>query len=166
MLLMAGKCGAANRKLVNYARQTVGGGLYRSADGGRTWKNLYRCYIRAIWVDPANAQHIVAGPADGVSRNGPIEESYDGGQTWHLVSDGMRSAPWSRHMVERLGRKLPSHALFRYVQRVHSSTITHVSVSPPFHPARPDFPDTVGDHSISPSISLFVIIERNKLNRN
>jgi photosystem II stability/assembly factor-like uncharacterized protein len=79
----------------------TGGGLYRSADGGRNWKNIYRCYIRAIWVDPANAQHIIAGPADGVSRNGRIEESYDGGQTWHLASDGMMPAPWSRHMVER-----------------------------------------------------------------
>lgn len=39
--------------------------------------------------------------ADGVSRNGRIEESYDGGQTWHLASDGMMSASWSRHMVER-----------------------------------------------------------------
>ena len=79
----------------------TGGGLYRSADGGRNWKNLYRCYIRAIWVDPANAQHMIAGPADGVSRNGRIEESYDGGQSWQLASDGMMPAPWSRHMVER-----------------------------------------------------------------
>ncbi len=80
----------------------TGGGLYRSADGGRTWKIIYECYIRAIWVDPANTQHIIAGPADGVSRNGRIEESYDGGQTWHLASDGLDPAPWSRQMVERL----------------------------------------------------------------
>ena len=48
-----------------------------------------------------NAQHIIAGPADGVSRNGRIEETYDGGQTWQLASDGMPSTPWSRHMVDR-----------------------------------------------------------------
>ena len=41
------------------------------------------------------------GPADGVSRNGRIEESYDGGRTWHLASDGLMPAPWSKHMVER-----------------------------------------------------------------
>jgi hypothetical protein len=79
----------------------TGGGLYRSTDSGQNWKNLYRCYIRAIWVDPTNPQHIIAGPADGVSRNGRIEESNDGGPAWHLASDGMMSAPWSRHMVER-----------------------------------------------------------------
>ena len=79
----------------------TGGGLYRSTDGGRNWKNLYRCYIRAIWVDPADHHHMIAGPADGVSRNGRIEESYDGGQTWRLASDGLMPTPWSRHMVER-----------------------------------------------------------------
>jgi hypothetical protein len=79
----------------------TGGGLYRSTDSGRNWKNLYRCYIRAVWVDPANPQHMIAGPADGVSRNGRIEESVDGGRSWHLASDGMPPAPWSRYMVER-----------------------------------------------------------------
>jgi hypothetical protein len=79
----------------------TGGGLYRSTDGGRNWKNIYQCYVRAVWVDPKNPQHIIAGPADGVSRNGRIEESYDGGLTWQLASDGMSPAPWTRHMVER-----------------------------------------------------------------
>ncbi len=64
---------------------------------------------------------------------------------------------WDRNMARAvLGRELPNHALFRYVQRVPNSTITHVSVSPPFHPARPDFPDTVGDHGISPSSLPYV----------
>lgn len=79
----------------------TGGGLYRSNDGGRNWKNIYPCYIRAVWVNPANAQHMIAGPADGVSRNGRIEESNDGGQTWQPASVGMTPTPWSRHMVER-----------------------------------------------------------------
>ena len=78
----------------------TGGGLYRSMDGGRTWKNLYDCYIRAMWVDPNDAQHIIAGPADGVSRNGRIEESLDGGRNWKPASEGMK-VPWPRHMVER-----------------------------------------------------------------
>ena len=79
----------------------TGGGLYRSTDGGRNWKNIYPCYIRAIWVDPANPQHMIAGPADGVARNGRIEESNDGGRSWQLASDGLSPTPWSRHMVER-----------------------------------------------------------------
>ncbi len=78
----------------------TGGGLYRSADGGRSWKCIYRCYIRAAWVDPQDARHIIAGPADGVSRNGRIEESYDGGQSWQSASVGT-DGPWPRHMVER-----------------------------------------------------------------
>jgi len=82
----------------------TGGGLYRSIDGGRSWKILYRCYIRAAWVDPADSKHIIAGPADGVSRNGRIEESRDGGQTWHPAAAGMK-APWRRHMVERFFQK-------------------------------------------------------------
>jgi len=79
----------------------TGGGLYRSADGGRSWQSIYQCYIRAVWVDPADARHLIAGPADGVSRNGRIEESYDGGQTWQIAADGMPPAPWARQMVER-----------------------------------------------------------------
>jgi len=79
---------------------STGGGLYRSADGGATWTCLYRCYCRAAWVDPEDAAHIVFGPADGVSRNGRLEVSHDGGQTWHPASGGL-DVPWPRHMVER-----------------------------------------------------------------
>ena len=53
-----------------------------------------------MWVDPDNPDHIIFGPADGVSRNGRIEESRDGGRTWHHASNGM-AVPWPRHMVER-----------------------------------------------------------------
>jgi photosystem II stability/assembly factor-like uncharacterized protein len=78
----------------------TGGGLYRSIDGGKTWKNLYDCYIRAMWVDPNDAQHIIAGPADGVSRNGRIDDSFDGGRTWKPASEGLK-VPWPGDMVER-----------------------------------------------------------------
>ncbi|HSO19385.1 MAG TPA: sialidase family protein [Desulfosarcina sp.] len=83
----------------------TGGGLYRSADGGRTWQRIYRCYIRAAWVDPQDPGHIIAGPADGVSRNGRIEATHDGGKTWSAPAPGMQ-APWKQHMVERF---FPSH---------------------------------------------------------
>ena len=78
----------------------TGGGLYRSIDDGKTWSCLYPCYCRAAWVNPADPEHIIFGPADGVSKNGRIEESRDEGKTWHLASTGMEP-PWPRHMVER-----------------------------------------------------------------
>jgi photosystem II stability/assembly factor-like uncharacterized protein len=78
----------------------TGGGLYRSTDGGSTWSCLYTCYCRATWVDPNDPGHIIFGPADGVSRNGRIEESRDGGMTWQPASTGMQ-VPWPQHMVER-----------------------------------------------------------------
>ncbi len=79
---------------------STGGGLYRSTDGGSTWYCLYHCYCRATWVDPTDPGHIILGPADGVSINGRIEESRDGGQTWQPASTGMQ-VPWPQHMVER-----------------------------------------------------------------
>jgi photosystem II stability/assembly factor-like uncharacterized protein len=81
----------------------TGGGLFRSIDAGKSWKNIYPCYIRAVWVDSNDPQHLIACPADGVSRNGRIEESRDGGREWHAASEGMKT-PWPRHMVERFAQ--------------------------------------------------------------
>jgi len=57
----------------------TGGGFYRSSDGGRTWQERYAAYCRAVWVDPAVADHLLLGPAAGVDANGRIEETWDGG---------------------------------------------------------------------------------------
>ncbi len=78
----------------------TGGGFYRSADGGKTWECLYRCYCRAAWGDPADPQHMLLGPADGVERSGRIEETHDGGQTWQKASGGL-AVPWRNYLVER-----------------------------------------------------------------
>ena len=78
----------------------TGGGFYRSNDGGKTWKLFYDCYCRAVWVDPADPDHLILGPADGVDRNGRVEESRDGGDSWSEASDGLQ-VPWRRGMVER-----------------------------------------------------------------
>lgn len=78
----------------------TGGGLYASRDGGASWKQMYECYCRAVWSDPADADRLIFGPADWVDRNGRIEASDDGGRTWRAASDGSE-VPWSRHMVER-----------------------------------------------------------------
>jgi photosystem II stability/assembly factor-like uncharacterized protein len=84
----------------NLVYAPTGGGFYRSMDGGKTWKLLYDCYCRAVWVDPLDSEHMVLGPADHVDSNGRIEESHDGGKSWSLASQGL-NVPWRRGMVER-----------------------------------------------------------------
>lgn len=78
----------------------TGGGFYTSRDGGATWALPYECYVRAMWLDPKEASHMLLGPADNVDRNGRIEESRDGGATWEPASNGL-DVPWRDHMVER-----------------------------------------------------------------
>lgn len=78
----------------------TGGGFYCSTDGGQTWECRYDCYCRAMWVNPADPNHILLSPADGVDANGRIEVTHDGGRTWALASNGL-SLPWRRGMVER-----------------------------------------------------------------
>ena len=78
----------------------TGGGFYRSLDGGKTWRLHYACYCRAAWIDPADAEQSVLGPAGGVSADGRIEETRDGGEAWQIATKGIE-VPWRRHMVER-----------------------------------------------------------------
>lgn len=78
----------------------TGGGFYMSRDGGVTWEIRYECYVRAMWLDPNDAGHMLLGPAEPVDREGRIEESFDGGETWAAASEGL-AVPWRRHMVER-----------------------------------------------------------------
>jgi photosystem II stability/assembly factor-like uncharacterized protein len=78
----------------------TGGGFFRSKDGGKTWHELYDCYCRACWIDPADPEHIILSPADGVDRYGRIEETRDGGKTWKPISEEL-DTPWIDHMVER-----------------------------------------------------------------
>lgn len=78
-----------------------GGGLYRSENGGDRWEQLYSCYCRAAWWNPDDPNHIIFGPADGVSENGRIELTHDGGSTWTPASRDL-STPWPRRMLERV----------------------------------------------------------------
>jgi len=82
----------------------TGGGLYRSADGGETWGELYDCYCRAVWVDPDDPDHIIFGPADGVDRGGRIARSIDGGESWEGMMGSLEDDRWSDTMVERFNQ--------------------------------------------------------------
>jgi len=82
----------------------TGGGFYSSNDGGKTWVDLYRYhYSRAVWLDPGDLDRMILGPADGVDRDGRIEETRDGGRTWLNASRGLQ-VPWRNHMVERFAQ--------------------------------------------------------------
>ncbi len=78
----------------------TGGGLYYSTDGGSSWTRLHERYCRAVWVDPQRPAHLILGPADSVDRNGRLEESINGGQTWEQM-DTDKPPRWPDHMVER-----------------------------------------------------------------
>jgi hypothetical protein len=82
----------------------TGGGFFTSEDGGKAWADRYRYhYSRAVWLDPADPDHMILGPADGVDRNGRIEETHDGGLTWQEACSGLQ-VPWRSHMVERFSQ--------------------------------------------------------------
>jgi photosystem II stability/assembly factor-like uncharacterized protein len=80
-------------------------GLYLSSDGGDTWTVSHRgSYCRAVWIDPADVDHVVLSPADSVSRkNGRIEESHDRGRSWQPAPAGL-DLPWPNRMVERFAQ--------------------------------------------------------------
>jgi hypothetical protein len=84
----------------NTVMAPTGGGFYVSRDGGAHWQQRYDCYCRAIWVDPGRPDHMILGPADGVDKQGRIEETINAGQTWEPRMDGLDDI-WPNHMAER-----------------------------------------------------------------
>ena len=79
-----------------------------------------------------------------ISTGCPPGEHRQGSPVFIVVWLPLRG--WDRNTVRAvLGRELPIHAPFRYVQRVPNSTMTRVSASPPFHPGQSVFPSPVGD---------------------
>ena len=60
----------------------AGGGVFRSGDGGRTWRivGLEGQAVRALAIAPSNADVLVAGTLDGVYR------SRDAGKSWERIS--------------------------------------------------------------------------------
>lgn len=79
-------------------------GFYRSTDGGVTFERINRYgYTRACWVNPADARHILIGPARGVDEGGTVLETRDGGQIWQEATAGLET-PWANNMVERFAQ--------------------------------------------------------------
>ena len=61
-------------------------GLYRSDDGGASWqpRGHAGAVVRAVAVDPSNADHILA-----LLEAGQVYASDDGGANWHLSTAGL-----------------------------------------------------------------------------
>ncbi len=65
-----------------------GDGLYKSVDGGKTWKNVglrKSGHIAAIVVDPHDGNHVVVAVLGDVFRNSThrgVYVTFDGGKTW------------------------------------------------------------------------------------
>lgn len=67
------------------------GGVGRSTDAGATWTKLLQDYTRGVIVPNRRPEIVIAGPAPDVGRNGRIEVSYDGGDTWEDASSGIET---------------------------------------------------------------------------
>ncbi len=67
------------------------GGVSRSRDGGKTWEKLFDDYTRAVIVPPTRPDLLLAGPATRVGREGRIEVSADGGDSWEPASQGIET---------------------------------------------------------------------------
>ncbi len=71
--------------------QTMGRGIYRSIDGGRTWENMGLRETRTIHrviVDPNNPDVVYAGAhgdAWGDSEERGVYKTTDGGETWERI---------------------------------------------------------------------------------
>jgi photosystem II stability/assembly factor-like uncharacterized protein len=70
-----------------------GDGVYKSLDGGKTWKNMglkNSGHISQIWIDPTNAAHVLVASQGPLWSNGGdrgLYETTDGGDTWNRILD-------------------------------------------------------------------------------
>jgi len=66
-------------------KQGEGGGIYRSSDGGRSWRasGLAGHSVRALVAAPTDPDTLVAGALDGLFR------SHDAGKSWELITPAL-----------------------------------------------------------------------------
>jgi photosystem II stability/assembly factor-like uncharacterized protein len=88
-----GGAGGGGRGGAGAAPDPNGNGVFRSEDGGKTWKQMSGCndrpmYFSQIRVDPNNDQKIFTG-------GNPGRVSIDGGKTWY----GMQAAHTDFHAI-------------------------------------------------------------------
>lgn len=78
------------------ARRLHPGGLFKSTDGGSTWRCVLEDrYARAVAVNPSDSQVIYVGTGDFPYHDDSVPagllKSSDGGVTWHTENQGLSS---------------------------------------------------------------------------
>jgi len=82
---------------------TAGGGVWKTENGGKTWRPIWNdalsSYVGVIALDPSDPLHVYAGT--GLQDNSVnsfagtgVYESFDGGATWELLTNGDGSNPF------------------------------------------------------------------------
>ena len=79
----------------NNAQRSVGygDGVYKSIDGGKSWRNMGLAdsgHISQIWIDPQDANHVLVaaqGPLWNSGGDRGLYRSRDGGESWQKILD-------------------------------------------------------------------------------
>ena len=77
----------------NNAQRSVafGDGVYKSTDGGKSWKNMglkSSGHISQIWINPEDANHVLVaaqGPLWSEGGDRGLYKTTDGGESWELI---------------------------------------------------------------------------------
>lgn len=85
---------AARERYDHKARKTYPGGVYRSEDGGKTWRQLLADrFVHSVAVNPANPRILYATTTDHPFHDDCVSagllRSADGGRTWQKENTGL-----------------------------------------------------------------------------
>jgi autotransporter-associated beta strand protein len=87
---------------------TAGGGVWKTENGGKTWRpifnDLHSSYVGVVALDPTDPLHVYIGTGlvdnsvNSFAGTG-VYQSYDGGATWSLITNGDGSNPFAGRAI-------------------------------------------------------------------